>query len=164
MKTCGDSGGRRANGLPCSSVIALSAAGLCLSHDPERAAMALEGRRAGGRAQGPARKARRRKRLAEGALEGTKNFSKDLRFVPENVPKAPTNTASAKEYARWLVDVTARGFMDAGTSREVKGALSAFTTISEKRELEKQVEELSELVLRLRADIAAAETRPRVMR
>jgi hypothetical protein len=164
MVTCGDAGGRRSNGEPCQMGFALGSSGLCISHDPERAEEAKATRQAGGRAAGPARKARRRKRLLEGALEGTKNFSKDLRFVPEQVPKAPTDTQSAKQYARWLVDVTARGFMDASTSREVKGALATFTSISEKRELEKQVEELSALVLRLREDIKRAETRPRVVR
>jgi len=128
-------------GTPCGTTVGLSAAGVCLSHDPERAAMARELRAAGGRAAGAA--ARERKAALKAQF-------------PRVVPPVPKNLEDATKYFAWLVDMGATGQMDARTVHECAFALKGFQSAAEKRDLEREIKKLREELKAARASQSVA--------
>lgn len=115
--------GTKANGEPCGTTLGLSPAGLCLSHDPERAAAAKAMRAEGGRAAAAAKRAKRA-------------------TIPDDVPPVPKTLADAAKYFAWLVNAGATGRMDARTVHECSFALKGFETAVKSRDLEERVKEL----------------------
>lgn len=132
--TCGDAGGRRADGEPCRSTLGLGTTGLCLQHDPERANEAHLLRSTGGLA------ARDAKIKAKAAL-------------PDGVPKAPKTLEDAVQWSSWAMYAVATGEIDARTGHEVGYLVNAFKAAVEKRDLLQEIE-------KLRAELAAARKRP----
>ena len=134
-RTCGQAGGVNAKGEPCSSTLGLGATGLCVVHDPARADKAAATRSAGGRA------AAAKKREAATAR-------------PADCPAAPRTLADAVRWSSWAMLAVATGDIDARTGHEIGYLVNAFKAAVEKRDLERQIEEL-------RAELAEARKRPR---
>lgn len=128
--TCGDAGGITKAGAPCRCSMNLSAAGLCIVHDPERAAIRAEMRAAGGSA---AAVAKRRRKAAD----------------PVKVPRAPKTIEDAEKFASWLTHAVCIGEIDARTAHEAAVCLREFRGASEKRIMEAELKAL-------RAELAAA--------
>ena len=133
MKTCGEAGGRNARGEACGSSLGLCESGLCRFHDPELAAEVLAMRQAGGRATAGSR------RTARAAL-------------PANVPRAPETLQDAVAWSSWAMRAVAVGEIDARTGHEIGYLVNAFKAAVEKRDLQREIEEL-------RAELAAARRR-----
>ena len=140
MPTCGDAGGVTRSGAPCRSTLGLSSVnGRCLSHDPDRAHLALEMRRKGGVATGVAR------RKAKAAN-------------PKLVPDPPRTLEDAVHWSSWAMHAVAIGEIDARTGHEIGYLVNSFKAAVEKRDLLREIEEL-------RAELAqarAAQRRPKV--
>jgi hypothetical protein len=140
VTTCGDAGGKNAQGAPCRAVMRLSASnGLCLMHDPERTEELKAMRSAAGVAS------KESKRRAKAAL-------------PADVPKAPKTLEDAVQFASWLTWAVCVGALDARTAHESAYALNCFKAAVEKRDLQREIE-------KLRAELAATKTnqhRPRL--
>jgi len=120
--------GIKNSGEPCGTRLGLSAAGLCLSHDPERVTAARESRARGGKATGEAKRATKAAEIAgRTAL---------------NIPPAPRNLEDATRYFAWLVDAGATGKLDARTVHECSFALKGFQSAAEKRDLEREIKAL----------------------
>lgn len=106
-RTCGDAGGRRADGEPCRGKLSLSEAGLCVFHDPDRVDELRAMRAAGGSA---AAAAKRKAKAAD----------------PEGVPRAPRTIEDATRWASWATWAVATGQIDARTAHEIGYVLRAF--------------------------------------
>ena len=133
--TCGDAGGIKTDGMPCGSKLNLSPEnGRCLFHDESRAAEARETSQAGGRASAVAKRARR---TAD----------------PDDVPAPPKTLEDAVRWSSWAMHAVACGRIDARTGHEIGYLVNAFKAAVEKRDLERQIQEL-------RAELAAAQKRP----
>jgi hypothetical protein len=131
MQRCGDAGGVSKKGAPCSQYMNLSpTTGMCLMHDPERAAQRRETQVAGAVAKGAAMRA------AKAAL-------------PEDCPPAPKTIADAEKFASWLTYSVCIGRIDARTAHEASVCLKEFRGAHEKRVLESEVRAL-------RRELAAA--------
>ena len=134
-RTCGDSGGRKADGSPCGSKLNLSPEnGQCLMHDSARTEERLRVTQAGGVASA---QAKRDRKTAD----------------PDDVPSAPKTLEDAAEFASWLTHAVVVGRLDARTGHEAAYALRAFQAMAEKRDLQKEVASL-------RHELAAAQKRP----
>jgi hypothetical protein len=129
--TCG---GTKKSGEPCTSTLGLSAAGLCLNHDPERAAAAREIRAAGGRATGAAKRAAKETRLT----------------APDDVPAAPRTLDDAVRYFAYLTHAVASGKMDARAAHEAAYSLNGFKAAVEKRDLEREIKALQKQLTELK--------------
>lgn len=119
--------GFKASGDPCGATMGLSAAGLCLNHDPERRAAANAMRAAGGRAKGAAARAAR-----------------DARAIlpPDDTPSAPKTLDDATKYFAWIVSAVTSGRLDARSAHEAAYALNGFKAAAEKRDLAREIKAL----------------------
>lgn len=123
MTTCGDSGGVTKAGAPCANFLNLSATnGLCLAHDPERAAEKKEASANGGRAGAETKR---------GAMVAR----------PSEVPAAPKTLEDAVEFASWLSRAVCIGTLDARTAHEATYSLACFKAGAEKRDLQRSLKE-----------------------
>jgi hypothetical protein len=135
-RTCGDAGGRRVSGEPCGGTIALSETnGLCAFHDPDRAEHA-RAVRAAGSASGPKRPTRRA-------------------ALPAGMPLRPPKTLEdAVTWSAWAMHAVAAGTISERVGHEIGYLVNAFKAAVEKRDLQKQIDEL-------RAQLAQAHERMR---
>lgn len=122
-RCCGDAGGRRSNGEPCASTLGLSAAGLCLSHDPARAAEARDIRVKGGRAAGIANRAARATRMT-------------------GMPAPLKTIRDCVAWASWAATATATGDLDIRKAREIGLMIREFRSSFQLSELERTVRRL----------------------
>lgn len=134
---CGDSGGRTKVGARCGATFGLSAAGLCIVHDPERQQVVRAAQKQGGAAAGVAK----RERLA--ALRAA---------TPTDIPPKPRNLDDAFEFASWLTHAIVAGRIDARTGHEAGYCLARFQSIAEKRELEREIKKLRKDLADARAE------------
>jgi len=128
-RTCGDSGGRKADGTPCGANLALGAL-LCVHHDP---------------AQADEMKWRR----AKGNVSRSRLATTEKLAAIHGVPGVPQNLEDATTFAAWAVHQVASGVLDSRTGHEIAFILNSFRGALEKRDLLREIEQL-------RRDLAAA--------
>ena len=122
--TCGDAGGVTLAGDPCKGFLNLSVEGLCLQHDPDRAAEGLRVVQSGGHASAVARRAR-------------------LVADPEDCPPQPRTLEDATDYAAWLTHAITVGRLDPRVGQSAAFCLQRFMSLADKRDLQKQVTSLT---------------------
>ena len=115
-------GTNRKTGEPCKST-RVNSEGLCLSHDPSRAAARIESGRKGGSATWK---------------------------VPVGKPKAMTSLQDCIVWSSWVADQVACKRMDPRAAREIVNAIRQFQSGIEKRDLERQAAELKRQVKELK--------------
>lgn len=104
-------------GARCKQRNLLSAAALCLFHDPNRRAEATA--------------ARQRGQAASSAPK-----------LPPRPPRAPRTLSDLAAYLAWVIDATATGQLDKDTSSKLTYALTALRGALSQRDLEHQVKQL----------------------
>ncbi len=72
--------------------------------------------------------------------------------LPANVPRAPETLQDAVAWSSWAMHAVAVGEIDARTGHEIGYLVNAFKAAVEKRDLQREIEEL-------RAELAAARRR-----
>ncbi len=72
---------------------------------------------------------------------------------PDDVPTAPRTLQDAVTWSSWAIHGVACGRIDARTAHEIGYLVNAFKAAVEKRDLERQIQEL-------RAELAEAQKRP----
>lgn len=134
--TCGESGGRKADGSPCRGHLRLSPTnGLCIMHDPERADEATAMRSRG-----------------QKSTNATWNRLADGERPPLDIPKAPKTLADAVKISAWITHATLAKLIDARTSEAATKSCRQFQLCIEKRVLEEKVEALEAELKRLRRE------------
>lgn len=124
QRTCGDAGGIKKDGSPCGNFLNLSPeSGRCLNHDEARANEAQQIRAEGGRAGGESKR---------GAMVA----------LPSEVPDAPKTLDDAADFASWLTRAVCIGTLDARTAHESAYALNCFKAAVEKRDMQREIEQL----------------------
>lgn len=123
LRTCGDSGGRTKSGANCRTSLNLGASGLCLQHDPARAAERQAVHAAGGKATA----ARKRERRAAAG--------------PRDIPAAPKSLDDAVRISAWITHATLQGEIDVRVSEAATKAIRQFQLCVEKRELVQRLKE-----------------------
>lgn len=121
--------GTTKGGTPCRWANNLSEDGLCAAHDPARQEESRAIRVAGGKSGG------RRSRAARNAAQEK---------APLNVPPAPKTLDDATRYFAWIVNAVATGALDARSGHECAYALNGFKAAAEKRDLEREIQQLRE--------------------
>lgn len=127
--TCGDAGGRRADGEPCQVQTGLSEInGRCLHHDPDRGEERQAFHSAGGRRSAEIVKAAKRRR------ETT---------APANMPSFdPDTLEKLAAWHKWVARAVATGEIGARTAGEITRTLKELRPALLQIDLEKQVKEL----------------------
>lgn len=120
---CGNAGGMTKAGAPCRMSVNLGESGLCLMHDPARAAEG-EAIRALGRAANAI--AHRQAKAAD----------------PKIVPRAPRTLEDAVKWSSWTMHAIANGSLDPRVGHECGYLIARFTEALNKRDLLRKIEDL----------------------
>ncbi len=119
----------RASGARCKVTFALSPAGLCMAHDPQRRAQVEAARAAGG--------------ATAGSLVA-KRAEKYRTATPEHLPqrRPPKTLDDVVRWSSWAGWAVTTGLIDHGTCRELNRSLGTLGNALNKRDLLRRIRDL----------------------